>query len=101
MSPTLEARQPTAAAPPQPPVPLMDLRSQYRLLREEILEALDETAESTAFCLGPRVAAFEQAFAAYTGTRHCVGVNTGTSALHLALICAGVGPGDEVITVPM
>src|SRR5205807_1879532 len=51
--------------------------------------------------LGPRVEEFEKRFAAYLGTKHCVGVNSGTSALHLALICADVGPGDEVITVPM
>src|SRR5205823_12626947 len=72
-----------------------------RPLRAGILRAPAGTAESTPFGLGPRVAAFEQASAAHTGARHCVGVNTGTSALHLALICAGVGPGDEVITVPM
>ena len=66
-----------------------------------MLEALQEVAESTAYVLGPKVAAFEEAFAAYVGAKHCVGVNSGTSALHLALICAGVGPGDEVITVPM
>src|SRR5204863_3313704 len=64
-------------------------------------QALLEVAESTAYVLGPRVAAFEQEFARYVGAKHCVGVNTGTSALHLALLAAGVGPGDEVLTVPM
>jgi len=101
MTLTLEAARPQAAAPPKTPVPFMDLRTQYRRLRDEILEALDQTAESTAFCLGKRVADFEQAFADYIGVRHAVGVNSGTSALHLALLGAGVGAGDEVITVPM
>jgi dTDP-4-amino-4,6-dideoxygalactose transaminase len=98
---TLEPRPQTPAAPARPAVPFMDLRAQYLRLRDEILHALDETAESTAYCLGPKVAAFEQDFAAYAGAKHCVAVNSGTSALHLALIAAGVGAGDEVITVPM
>ncbi len=83
------------------PVPVMDVRAQYARLRAEILAALEEVADSTAYVLGPKVEEFERAFASYTGARHCVGVNSGTSALHLALICAGVGPGDEVITPPM
>jgi len=58
-------------------------------------------ADSTTYILGPKVAAFEEAFASHVGAQHCVGVNSGTSALHLALIVAGVRPGDEVITVPM
>jgi dTDP-4-amino-4,6-dideoxygalactose transaminase len=82
-------------------VPFMDLRAQFAGLRDEVLPALEEAAESAAFILGPRVAEFEDAFAEYIGSRHCIAVNSGTSALHLALIAAGVGPGDEVITVPM
>jgi dTDP-4-amino-4,6-dideoxygalactose transaminase len=94
---------PAAPAPPAPTltVPMLDLRVQYYRIREELLRAMKEVADSTTYVLGPKVADFEKAFAAYVGARHCVGVNTGTSALHLALICAGVGPGDEVITVPM
>jgi dTDP-4-amino-4,6-dideoxygalactose transaminase len=84
-----------------PPVPLVDLKAQYARLRDEMAEAVLEVLDSTMYVLGPRVAAFEGAFAAYLGAKHCVGVNSGTSALHLALICAGVSPGDEVITVPM
>jgi dTDP-4-amino-4,6-dideoxygalactose transaminase len=80
---------------------MLDLRVQYSRIREELLRAMQEVADSTTYVLGPKVAEFEQAFAAYVGARHCVGVNTGTSALHLALIGAGVGPGDEVLTVPM
>jgi dTDP-4-amino-4,6-dideoxygalactose transaminase len=82
-------------------VPIQDLRAQYARLGEEVLQVLREVAESTAYVLGPKVAEFETAFAAYLGAKHCVGVNSGTSALHLALLCAGVGPSDEVITVPM
>jgi dTDP-4-amino-4,6-dideoxygalactose transaminase len=79
----------------------MELQAQYRALENEVLAAIREVAESTAYVLGPKVAAFEDAFADYVGSRFCVGVNSGTSALHLALICAGVRQGDEVITVPM
>jgi dTDP-4-amino-4,6-dideoxygalactose transaminase len=57
--------------------------------------------ESCTFTLGPAVRAFEEAFAAYCGARHCVALNSGTSALHLAMRCLDIGPGDEVITVPM
>jgi dTDP-4-amino-4,6-dideoxygalactose transaminase len=84
-----------------PRVPFLDLGAQFATIRDEVLEALREVAESTAYVLGPKVAEFEKAFAAHIGSRHCIGVNSGTSALHLALICAGVRPGDEVITVPM
>jgi dTDP-4-amino-4,6-dideoxygalactose transaminase len=80
---------------------LVDLRTQAAQLREEIMQALGEVVDSTAYSLGPRVAAFEKAFAAYLGAKHCIGVNSGTSALHLALLAAGVQAGDEVITVPM
>jgi dTDP-4-amino-4,6-dideoxygalactose transaminase len=79
----------------------MDLQAQYRALESEVVAALREVAESTVYVLGPKVAAFERAFADYVGARYCAGVNSGTSALHLALICAGVRRGDEVITVPM
>jgi dTDP-4-amino-4,6-dideoxygalactose transaminase len=84
-----------------PPVPFLDLRAQYEPIRDEVIAALVGVADSATYVLGPRVAEFEAAFSAYTGTRHCVAVNSGTSALHLALIAADVGPGDEVITVPM
>jgi dTDP-4-amino-4,6-dideoxygalactose transaminase len=82
-------------------IPFLDLGAQYQSIRDEVLDALRKVAESSSYVLGPPVAEFEEAFAAYVGSRHCVGVNSGTSALHLALICAGVQPGDEVITVPM
>jgi dTDP-4-amino-4,6-dideoxygalactose transaminase len=84
-----------------PAVPFLDLKAQLRHLREEVTQALLEVVESGSYVLGPRVAAFEEAFAGYLGAEHCVGVNSGTSALHLALLAAGVGAGDEVITTPM
>jgi len=80
-------------------IPFVDLKSQYRSVKEEIDQAVARVLDSGQFVLGPEVAAFEEEFAAYCGARHAVAVNSGTSALHLALLAAGVGPGDEVITV--
>jgi len=82
-------------------VPYLDLRAQYRPLRSEVLRALEEICESTAFAQGPATSTFEAEFAAYCGVDHCVSLNSGTSALHLALRCLDVGPGDEVVTVSM
>jgi dTDP-4-amino-4,6-dideoxygalactose transaminase len=82
-------------------VPYLDLHAQYGALRAEILEALKEICDSTSFAQGPATADFEAKFAAYCGVDHCVSVNSGTSALHLALRCLDVGPGDEVVTVSM
>ena len=81
-------------------IPYLDLRVQYRQLKPEIDAAIDRVLENAEYVLGPAVAGFEQRFAAYCHTTHAIGVNSGTSALHLALLAAGVGPGDEVITVP-
>jgi len=81
-------------------IPFLDLKAQYHSIKPEIDEAVLNLLESTQYVLGSEVAAFENDFAAYCGTKHAVGVNSGTSALHLALLAAGVGPGDEVITVP-
>jgi dTDP-4-amino-4,6-dideoxygalactose transaminase len=81
-------------------VPYLDLKAQYRSIKSEIDEAIARVLESCQFVLGPEVAAFENEFAAYCATTDCIAVNSGTSALHLALLAAGVGPGDEVITVP-
>ena len=66
----------------------------------ELIEAFRKVAESSAFAGGPFVARFEAEFAAFCGTRHAVGVGNGTDALWLSLLALGVGPGDEVITVP-
>ena len=81
-------------------VPFVDLRSQYASIRPEIDAAVARVLGSGQFALGPEVAAFEREFADYCGAAHGVAVNSGTSALHLALLAAGAGPGDEVITVP-
>jgi dTDP-4-amino-4,6-dideoxygalactose transaminase len=81
-------------------IPFVDLKAQYLSIKEEIDAAVLGVLDSTQFVLGKEVAAFEELFAAYTQTNHVMGVNTGTSALHLALLAAGVGPGDEVITTP-
>jgi dTDP-4-amino-4,6-dideoxygalactose transaminase len=81
-------------------IPLLDLKAQYRSIQVEIREAIDRVLESSQFVLGSEVAAFEEEFAAYCGAKHGIAVNSGTSALHLAMLAAGVGPGDEVITVP-
>lgn len=71
-----------------------------RPLRKEIDAAIAKTLDNCSFCLGPDVAQFEKDFAAFCGTAHAVGFNSGTSALHVALLLLGVGPGDEVITTP-
>jgi dTDP-4-amino-4,6-dideoxygalactose transaminase len=79
----------------------LDLKAQYEEIKPRVDAAVARVIESAQFVLGPEVAAFEERFAAYCGVRHCVALNSGTSALHLALLAAGVGPGDEVITVSM
>ena len=80
-------------------IPLVDLKAQYATIKPEIDAAIAEVVESCQFILGPKVEAFEADFAAYCQARFAFGVNSGTSALHLAMLAAGVGPGDEVITV--
>ena len=81
-------------------IPLVDLKAQYRTLKPEIDSAIRRVLESGQFALGPEVEAFERDFAGYCGTSNAVAVNSGTSALHVALLAVGVRPGDEVITVP-
>ncbi len=81
-------------------IPFADLKGQYQSIKTEINSAVLGVLESSQFVLGREVAAFEESFAAYCGAKHAIGVNSGTSALHLALLAAGVGPGDEVITTP-
>jgi dTDP-4-amino-4,6-dideoxygalactose transaminase len=81
-------------------IPFADLQSQYRSIKGEIDAAVGRVLDSAQFILGEEVAAFERDFARYCQASETVAVNSGTSALHLALLAAGVGPGDEVITVP-
>jgi dTDP-4-amino-4,6-dideoxygalactose transaminase len=81
-------------------IPFVDLRAQYSSIESDVMAAAQRVFESGQYVLGPEVTAFEEEFASYCGTAHAVAVNTGTSALQLALLALGVGPGDEVITVP-
>ena len=81
-------------------IPYCDLKAQYRSIKPEIDQAVLRVLESAEFVLGSEVEAFEDEFAKYVGANHAVATNSGTSALHLALLAAGVGPGTEVITVP-
>jgi len=81
-------------------IAFVDLKAQYATIRTEVGEAIARVLDSCEFTLGSEVAAFEREFAAYCRAEHGIGVNTGTSALHLALLAAGVGPGDEVVTTP-
>jgi len=81
-------------------IPYFDLKAQYRSIKFEIDAAVSRVLESCEFVLGSEVARFEKEFAAHSGTSECIAVNSGTSALHIALLAAGVRPGDEVITVP-
>jgi len=81
-------------------IPFVDLKAQNCALRDEMLDAIAGVLDSCQFTLGSEVAAFESEFASYSQAAAGIGVNSGTSALHLALLAAGIGPGDEVITVP-
>ncbi|ESZ77888.1 DegT/DnrJ/EryC1/StrS family aminotransferase [Mesorhizobium sp. L103C105A0] len=81
-------------------IPFVDLKAQYTTIKFEVDAAIQRTLESCQFTLGADVAEFEKEFAAYSQAAFGVGVNTGTSALHLGLLAAGIGPGDEVITSP-
>lgn len=81
-------------------IPFLDLKEQYASIKDEIDAAVLHVLASAQYVLGEEVAQFEREFAAYCSTEHAVAVNSGTSALHLALLALGIGPGDEVITVP-
>ncbi|AOS46001.1 dTDP-3-amino-3,6-dideoxy-alpha-D-galactopyranose transaminase [Lacunisphaera limnophila] len=81
-------------------VPFLDLKLQHAPLRAEVLAALADTYDNTRFCLGKDVENFEQGFSAAFGHPRTLGMNSGTSPLHVASICGGFGPGDEIITTP-
>src|SRR5580658_998850 len=81
-------------------VPYFDLKAEYASLRDEILPALDRVCRNASFILGEEVERFEKEFAGFCEVKHCVALNSGTSALHLGLLALGVQPGDEVITTP-
>ena len=94
-----------AEAPPRSaaagPLPLVDLSRTWEPIRAESLEAFERIASTGAFVLGEELRRFETEFAEHCGAPHCVGVSDGTEAIRLALLALGVGPGDEVVTVPM
>jgi UDP-2-acetamido-2-deoxy-ribo-hexuluronate aminotransferase len=81
-------------------MPFIDLKAQYRALKPEIDAAIQRVLDHGRYILGPEVDEMEQALAAYTGTKHCVAVASGTEALLISLMALGIGPGDEVITTP-
>jgi len=80
-------------------IPLVDLRAQYATIRDEVRQAIDEVLNSMQLTIGPNVRAFDTEWAEYCGTKHAIGVGSGTDALQLAIRACGVSSGDEVITV--
>jgi dTDP-4-amino-4,6-dideoxygalactose transaminase len=81
-------------------VPLLDLKPQYQALKNEIAEVVNDIFESQHFILGPHVKRLEQAIAEYCGAAHAIGVSSGSDALLISLMAAGIGPGDRVLTSP-
>ena len=97
-SSTAKRRKPQSAAKKFDPIPLLDLHRQYQQIREEVLAAVERVCASQQFVLGAEVDALEREIAAFTGASAAVGCASGTDALWLALVAAGVHPGDEVVT---
>lgn len=81
-------------------VQFVDLRAQHDSIRTELFDAITQVIDTSAFIMGPAIKEFEPKFAEFCGVKHAIGVSSGTSALHLALWALGIGPGDEVITIP-
>lgn len=83
-------------------IPLIDFKRQYQVkeFRKDINQAISRVLESSNFILGPEIAKFEKKFSQFNQSRYTIALDSGTSALHLALLACGIGPGDEVITVP-
>src|SRR5690606_10097123 len=82
-------------------VPFLDLKEHHARIRAEVMAAMGEVIDANAFAGGPFVTRFEEAYARFCDTRFCAGVANGTDSLWLSLLAAGIGQGDEVITVPM
>jgi dTDP-4-amino-4,6-dideoxygalactose transaminase len=82
-------------------IPFLDLQAQYKSIGAELEAAVLKVLRRGDYVMGESVPQFERDFAYFCGTKEAVAVNSGTSALHLALLAASIGPGDEVITVPM
>jgi dTDP-4-amino-4,6-dideoxygalactose transaminase len=81
-------------------VPILDLTVQYAAIKDELMQAISKVCDSQSFALGPAVAQFEENIAAYCGSKHAIGVSSGTDALLVSLMALGIGQGDEVITTP-
>ena len=81
-------------------IPLLDLKAQYKTIKNEIKEAINKVLESQHFIMGPNVEKLEKNIAKYVHAKYAVGVSSGTDALLISLMAAGIGPGDEVITTP-
>jgi len=81
-------------------VQFVDLRAQHDSIRQELFDAITGVIDTSAFIMGPAIKEFEAGFAEFCGAKHAIGCSSGTSALHLALWALGIGPGDEVITIP-
>jgi dTDP-4-amino-4,6-dideoxygalactose transaminase len=91
----------TAAGPDGlPPIPAEYVGRWHEAIADDLRSAFDRVLAGPKFTMGPHLRAFEAEFAAYCGAQSCVGISSGTAALHLALLTLGTGPGDEVITVP-
>ena len=80
-------------------IPLVDLKAQYRTIKEEVRAAIDDVLEGMQLTIGPNVKAFDEEFAAFCGAKHAIGVGSGTDALQLVIRALGISSGDEVITV--
>jgi dTDP-4-amino-4,6-dideoxygalactose transaminase len=80
-------------------IPLVDLKAQYKTIREDVRAAIDDVLEGMQLTLGPNVQAFDKEFAAFCGAKHAIGVGSGTDALQLVIRALGISAGDEVITV--
>jgi dTDP-4-amino-4,6-dideoxygalactose transaminase len=98
--PAAKPAAPTTPIAPPPAFDFLDLRAQFATIREEVLAAVTKVMESQYFIHGPEVKQFEEEIAAKLGAKFAIGCASGTDALILALLAAGIGPGDEVITTP-
>ncbi|MBN1803946.1 MAG: DegT/DnrJ/EryC1/StrS family aminotransferase [Sedimentisphaerales bacterium] len=81
-------------------IPILDLKTQYANIKDEIIRAINEVCDSQVFALGPAVAEFEENVAKYCNVKYAIGVSSGTDALLVSLMALGIKPGDEVITTP-
>src|ERR1700684_641197 len=93
----MSGRAPDASGPV---IPSENVRPWHQAIAPELRAAFEEVLAGPKFTMGPFLRAFEHDFAAFCGARSCIGISSGTAALHLSLLALGVGPGDEVITVP-